>query len=255
LAQDIITITGTAGILSIALLYQKTAKKGDERVKELKYGVVGSSGRMGREIARVFGEAGHRLVLTSDVSGTECAERPEVIADFSSPAALPTAVALCEEHGAALVAGTTSLSDGHEAALKRLSGQVPVVRSFNFAAGVTVLKMILRDYAPLLADWDLEIVETHHNKKKDAPSGTAILLREAAGRPAVTHSLRLGGVPGDHAVCFANDGEILTLSHRALSRGVFALGALRAALFASKAPPGFYTFEDVLRGRPAFKPT
>ncbi|MDR1049287.1 MAG: 4-hydroxy-tetrahydrodipicolinate reductase [Synergistaceae bacterium] len=219
----------------------------------MKYGIVGCSGRMGREIARVFGEAGHELVLTSDVSGTECRERPEAIADFSSPAALPGAIALCGKYGAGLVAGTTSLSEGDLSSLKRLSEQVPVVQSFNFAAGVTVLKMILRDFSPLLSDWDMEIVETHHNKKKDAPSGTAILLRDAAGRPAVTHSLRLGGVPGDHAVCFANEGETLSFSHRALSRGVFALGALRAALFASKAPPGFYTFEDMLRAEIARK--
>jgi len=88
--------------------------------------------------------------------------------------------------------------------------------------------------------------ETHHSRKKDAPSGTAILLREALGRDCPTHSLRMGGVPGDHTVFFANEGEVFTLTHRAISRSVFALGALRAAEFAAGAKPGFYSFEEVL---------
>jgi 4-hydroxy-tetrahydrodipicolinate reductase len=202
---------------------------------------------MGQEIAKLFGGAGHEVVLTSDAEGTECREKPEVIVDFSSYAALPGTIGLCGLHGAALVVGTTALSEEHLASLKKLGEKTAVVQSFNFATGVNVLKMVLRDYAPLLSDWDAEIVETHHNKKKDAPSGTAILLRDAAGRDAPTHSLRMGGVPGDHSVHFANDGEVLSFTHRALARNVFALGALRAALFASKARPGFYSFEDVLR--------
>ena len=214
----------------------------------MKYGIVGAGGRMGQEIGKLFSGAGHELVLTSDVAGTECKERPEIITDFSSGAALPGTVKLCETYGAALVVGTTALTEEHLASLKKLGEKTAVVQSFNFAAGVNVLKMILRDYAPLLSDWDMEIEETHHNKKKDAPSGTAILLRDAAGRDVPFHSLRLGGVPGDHTVHFANDGEVLSFTHRALSRGVFALGALRAALFALSAPPGLYSFEDVLRG-------
>jgi 4-hydroxy-tetrahydrodipicolinate reductase len=212
----------------------------------MKYGIVGSNGRMGREIEKIFGAAGHELVLSSDIAGTECREKPEVILDFSSHTALAGTIDLCETHGAALVVGTTALSGEHLASLRTLGERIAVVQSFNFATGVNVLKMILREYAPMLSDWDMEIEETHHNKKKDAPSGTAILLREAAGRDAPTHSLRLGGVPGDHSVHFANDGEVLSFTHRALARNVFALGALRAALFASKAQPGFYSFEDVL---------
>ncbi|MDR1648830.1 MAG: 4-hydroxy-tetrahydrodipicolinate reductase [Synergistaceae bacterium] len=214
----------------------------------MKYGIVGYSGRMGQEIAKLFGDAGHDLVLTSDIAGTEYREKPEVVMDFSSHAALAGTVELCGVHGAALVVGTTALSGEHLASLRRLGEKHAVVQSFNFATGVNVLKMILRDYAPLLSDWDMEIEETHHNKKKDAPSGTAILLMEATGRDApATHSLRLGGVPGDHSVHFANDGEVLSFTHRALARNVFALGALRAALFALSARPGFYSFEDVLR--------
>ncbi|MDR2174896.1 MAG: 4-hydroxy-tetrahydrodipicolinate reductase [Synergistaceae bacterium] len=213
----------------------------------MKYGIVGRSGRMGQEIEKLFGDAGHELVLASDAAGTECGGKPEVILDFSSRDALAGTAELCGTHGAALIVGTTALSEEQLASLRKLGEKAVVVQSFNFAAGVNVLKMILRDYAPLLSDWDMEIEETHHSKKKDAPSGTAVLLREAAGRDAPAHSLRLGGVPGDHSVHFANDGEVLSFTHRALSRGVFALGALRAALFALKARPGFYSFGDVLR--------
>jgi len=92
----------------------------------------------------------------------------------------------------------------------------------------------------------VEICETHHNKKKDAPSGTAILLRDALGRDCPAHSLRMGGVPGDHSVIFASEGELFSLTHRAISRSVFAYGALRAAEFAAAAQPGFYSFEEVL---------
>ena len=213
----------------------------------MKYGIVGYTGRMGQEIAKAFEAAGHLLVLTTDIAGTECKEKPDLIVDFSSHAALDGTVVLCEKYDAALVVGTTALNDQHIERLRRLGLLHPVVQSFNFATGVNVLKMILRDYAPLLSDWDLEIVEAHHNKKKDAPSGTAILLRDATGRDCPTHSLRIGGIPGDHAAYFANEGEVLTLAHRALARNVFALGALRAAVFAHSAKVGFYTFEDVLR--------
>lgn len=213
----------------------------------MKYGVVGISGRMGKEVERVFDAAGHVRVMGVDTVGVGGQGRPEVIVDFSSPAVLPLSVALCREQSCGLVVGTTALGDRDFALLHELSAEFPVVQSFNFATGVNLLAMILEDYAPLLPDWDLEITETHHNRKKDAPSGTALLLRDATGRGCPTHSLRLGGVPGDHSVHFGSDGEVLTFTHRALNRSVFALGALRAALFARTAKPGFYSFRDVLK--------
>ena len=213
----------------------------------MNYGIVGYSGRMGQEIAKAFDGAGHACVLTSDLEGVRCNGRPEVVVDFSSYKALPQTLALCREHGAGLVIGTTALREEDFRGLKALGGDFPVVQSFNFAIGVNILRMLLREAAPMMSDWDLEICEIHHNKKKDAPSGTAILLREATGRDCPTHSLRLGGIPGDHSVYFANEGELLTFAHRALSRSVFALGALKAALFAQSAKAGFYSFEDVLR--------
>jgi 4-hydroxy-tetrahydrodipicolinate reductase len=211
----------------------------------MEYGLVGATGKMGKEIVAAFKD--HQLVLTIDSKGEQLFGAPQVVLDFSATSALPRTLALCARHGAALVVGTTALSEENFAALRKYGETAPVVQSYNFATGVNVLKMILREYASLFDGWDVEIVETHHNKKKDAPSGTAVLFREATGRNCPTHSLRLGGVPGDHAVVFANEGEVLTFSHRAIARNVFAIGALRAALFTLSAKPAFYTFEDVLK--------
>jgi 4-hydroxy-tetrahydrodipicolinate reductase len=201
---------------------------------------------MGKEILNVFRE--HSLVLAVNSKGEELQGTPQVMVDFSSPGALDRTLALCARHGAALVIGTTALQETDFTKLREYGKTAPVVQSYNFATGINILKIILREYTPLFQDWDLEITETHHNKKKDAPSGTAILLRDATGRDCPTHSLRLGGVPGDHSVLFANEGEVVTFSHRSIARSVFAIGALRAALFTLSAPAGFYTFEDVLSG-------
>ena len=108
--------------------------------------------------------------------------------------------------------------------------------------------MILRDYSKLLSNWDCEISEAHHNKKLDSPSGTAILLRnEITHENVVSHSFRVGGIPGDHSIIFANEGEVLKFKHRAISRKVFALGALKAAEFVLDKKNGFYTFEEVIK--------
>ena len=210
----------------------------------MRYGLVGASGRMGGEIRKAF--AAHELCFALDMNGETSTGAPEALVDFSLPAAFAGTLEIVRRFSCPLVIGTTGLSAEQLGALKSLGESVAVVQSFNFAAGVTLMKMMLRDFAPLFADWDIEICETHHNKKKDAPSGTAILLRDATGRDCPAHSLRMGGVPGDHTVFFANEGEVLSLTHRAISRGVFALGALKAAEFAVGATPGFYTFEEVL---------
>ncbi|MEA4877093.1 dihydrodipicolinate reductase C-terminal domain-containing protein [Aminobacterium sp. MB27-C1] len=214
----------------------------------MRYGLVGASGRMGQEIQKAF--AGHMLSLTVDINGEKYTDKPQVIVDFSSRLALPRTIELCHQHSAGLVIGTTAITADDITLLQELGEEVPVVQSFNFSVGINMLKVILRQFAPYLADWDIEISETHHNKKKDAPSGTALLLKEATGRNCETHSLRMGGVPGDHSVFFANEGEILEFTHRALSRSVFALGALRAAEFVLSAEPGFYSFEEVVTCAP-----
>lgn len=210
----------------------------------MRYGLAGATGRMGGEIRKAF--AGHELCYTLNSGGETMEAAPEVLVDFTLPSALDSVLAVAKRFSCALVTGVTGFSSAQMESLREAGKTLAVVQSYNFAEGVTLFKMILRDFGPLFADWDAELWEAHHNKKKDAPSGTAILLRDSLGRDCPTHSLRLGGIPGDHSISFANEGEVFTLSHRAISRSVFALGALRAAEFAARARPGFYTFEEVL---------
>ncbi len=210
----------------------------------MKYGLIGSSGRMGLEIQSVFTK--HVLSLTLDEEKEWLGGPPDVIVDFSSSNVTPRTIELCREHNSGLVIGTTALSGEQIEMLRELGETVPVVQSFNFSMGINILKMIIREFSPYLQNWDIEMIESHHVKKKDAPSGTAILLRDATGRDCNISSLRLGGVPGDHSLLFANEGEVIEFSHRAISRRVFALGALKAAEFVSERERGFYSFEEVL---------
>ena len=209
------------------------------------YGLVGSTGRMGGEIRKILGP--EACVFEASITGQNETGTPKVIFDFSRPEALELTLAACRRFGCALVLGTTGLSDAQRRQAAELAKTAAVVQSANFSLGIAVLSMILADYGPLLSDWDCEIVEAHHKAKKDAPSGTALALKKALGRDAVTHSLRVGGVPGDHICVLASEQEVLTLSHRAIARSVFAAGAVRAGRFAASARPGLYSFIGVLQ--------
>lgn len=215
----------------------------------MRYGLIGYTGRMGREISELFERNGHELVMSVDERIERATGVPEAIVDFSLPPALPVTLRLCREHGAALVIGTTGFNEAEIADIRALAAEVPVVHSSNFCIGINLMAMILSDYTDRLADWELEIEELHHNKKRDAPSGTALMLMAATGRTCPTHSLRLGNVPGDHSVYFGNGDEIMQFSHRIVNRSALSQGALKAAEFAATAEPGYYNFQDVLRAK------
>ena len=200
---------------------------------------------MGKEIIEVF--KGHDLVLEVNDTGIFRHGEPEVIVDFSNREVLKTTIELAVQFGAGVVIGTTALSQSDFATLKTLSQKVPVVHSYNFSTGINILKMILREFSPLLEGFEAEVIETHHSGKKDAPSGTALMLKDATGRDLPIHSLRVGGVPGDHSIVFANEGEVIEITHRAISRKVFAIGALTAARFCLEHEKGFYSFEEVIK--------
>ena len=193
------------------------------------------------------------------------------VVDFSAPAATVEMSALAAQARIAHVIGTTGLSDEDLRRIAAAARHAPIVRSGNMSLGVNLLAMLVRAGAKALGeDYDIEIVEMHHRMKVDAPSGTALLLGEAAaegrgislaersdrGRDGMTGarkpgdigfaSLRGGSVVGDHSVIFAGDGERITLSHLAEDRALFARGALRAALWARGRKPGLYAMADVL---------
>jgi 4-hydroxy-tetrahydrodipicolinate reductase len=200
------------------------------------------------------------------------AAKADVWIDFTTPKATLDALnALAAAPVRAAIVGTTGFSAEHEQQIETHATRIAIVRSNNFSLGVTLLAELVRRAAEKLGpDWDIEIHEAHHRRKVDAPSGTALLLGAAAarGRGKTLDELRLspheavtaarkaggigfsvtraGGIVGEHDVRFGAEHEVLTLSHQALDRAVFAAGALAAALWAADKPPALYSMRDVL---------
>ncbi|HWE99481.1 MAG TPA: 4-hydroxy-tetrahydrodipicolinate reductase [Caulobacteraceae bacterium] len=246
----------------------------------VRIGIGGARGRMGVAVAELAGSHPRLMVsarfgapgpavdgLTSVDEALACSD---VIVDFSTAAATAAlATAAAGRGGPALVLGATGLDEAEDAAVRTAARTLPIVQSGNFSLGVNLLAGLVREAAGRLdaADWDIEIVEAHHRRKVDAPSGTALMLGEAAaaarggaGRAAAREGItgarsngdigyavvRGGGIVGEHSVIFAAEDEILTLSHSARDRRLFARGALAAALWVAGRPPGLYGMDDVL---------
>jgi 4-hydroxy-tetrahydrodipicolinate reductase len=195
----------------------------------------------------------------------------DVAIDFTVPAATLALVGEAAARGVALVIGTTGLDERGQQRVREASERVPIVQEANFALGVHVMIDLVAEAARRLADYDLEVLELHHARKLDAPSGTALRLAETAASArgvrladvAVYHregetgarsrgsiglqSLRAGDSVGEHTVLLAGPGERLEIAHRALSRENFATGAVRAAAWVPGRPPGLYRMRDVLR--------
>lgn len=239
----------------------------------------GALGRMGRAVATLAADRGYEIAAGVDIAAgdtafpvyTDWANVPaaDVVVDFSNPAALEAELAYVTAHKLPLVLCTTGLSAEQIAAVHKAAQQVPVFFSSNMSLGVAVLSALTKKAAAVLGDtFDIEIVEMHHNQKLDAPSGTALMLADAAKaglsyEPTYTYdrhsrrqkrdkreigiaSLRGGTVVGEHSVYFAGEQEVITLSHSAGSRSVFASGALTAAAFIVGKPAGMYSMEDIL---------
>ena len=226
-------------------------------------------GKMGHMVEALALEKGWQIVGHADidcVENYETAPQADVCVYFSGVGALPHLLAYVKRTGTPLVSGTTGLTEPDFAALREVSETVPVIWTANYSTGVAVMRKMLREYAQVLADWDKEIVELHHNQKVDAPSGTAKLLLQALdpdGEALVVHgreglcgkrkkeeigvfSLRGGTVAGEHTVSFFGEDEILEITHKASSRKIFAAGALRAAEALSPKPAGWYSLEELL---------
>jgi len=212
----------------------------------MKYGIIGYSGRMGREIDALFREKGHEFALGIDDKKAEIVSNPEVLIDFSLPFALEKTLDLISKYKCPLISGVTGYTAEQMNLIRALANTVPVVQSFNFSPGIQLMLKMTRLLKESLKDWDVEISETHHRFKKDKPSGTAKMLAAAVGREIPISSLRLGNIPGDHTIAFGGLGEILSISHRVLSRRTFAEGVILSADFALRRQSGYFTFTDVL---------
>ena len=231
-----------------------------------KIAVNGASGRMGTRILALAAGQGCEAAGSFDDKGTRLSAEAlkkagkGVLIDFSSPAGTLEAIDAASQAGWGLVVGTTGLEAKQTDALKKISQTIPVVFSYNMSVGVNLVAEVLEFLSKKLpVDFGLEITEAHHIHKKDAPSGTAImLLNSIAGSKgwdaARTQkekerikAIREGEIVGDHSVLFTGPAETIEIRHHAVSRDIFANGALVAAKFAFSAKPGFYNMRDVLK--------
>lgn len=256
----------------------------------IKFGVLGAGGRMGRAIIDAITEEpdsflvggverpghpscgsviGDGLIVCANAAPV--AHKADVLIDFTTPAALDEHLRAAMDGRAAILVGTTGLDGTHQAAIDAAAKVIPVLQSANTSLGVNLLAVLVEQAARALdSHWDIEIVEWHHRLKVDAPSGTALLLAEAAarGRGAPLSSLRLpphesgdgarkpggigisvvrgGSIAGEHQVILATEGERLILQHSAENRELFAEGAVKAARWLAGKPAGRYTMADML---------
>ena len=238
-----------------------------------KIGIIGSAGRMGAALVEAIAAAGEVHAGGVDQGGdlAALAAVSDVLVDFSFPAALEANLDAALAAGVPIVIGTTGLEERHHWLCDAAADQIAVLQTGNTSLGVTLLAHLVREAAERLGeDWDIEVAETHHRMKVDAPSGTALLLGEAAaqgrgielagrsarGRDGIIGarqagdigfaSLRGGSVAGDHSVLFLGDHERLVLSHLAEDRSIFAKGAVRAAQWLVGQAAGRYTMGQVL---------
>ena len=231
--------------------------------------LIGGKGRMASLIRDLLVQRGHTVTGMADaldLSELETFAAADMVIDFSHRDNLGWIIDYVRKNNCALVYGTTGLSDGQKQQLSDLSKEYPVFYSANFSYGVAVLQEILKKAVPLLKDtFDMELSETHHNKKADAPSGTAKALleimnadheyEEVYGRSGMcgarkkeigVHSLRGGTEAGEHTVYFFGDQETITITHHAADRKIFVNGAVRAAEFLEGKPAGMYTMQDLM---------
>jgi 4-hydroxy-tetrahydrodipicolinate reductase len=236
-------------------------------------GIIGSEGRMGRALVEAIAHAGQVHAGGIDQGGDPLAlaRACDVLVDFSSPHALEANLDAACAANVPIVVGTTGLEERHHFLCDDAAQKVGVLQTGNFSLGVNMMAWLVREAASRLGeDWDIEVVETHHRMKVDAPSGTALLLGEAAaqgrgisladrserGRDGITGArglgnigfaaLRGGSVAGDHTVHFLTDNERIAFSHHAENRGIFAKGAVRAAAWLLGKPAGRYSMTEVL---------
>lgn len=244
-------------------------------MKPLRIAIAGANGRMGQAIVRAIGEsndceltgllvrnasaarAPDGVAVHTVENGTPALKNADSLIDFTVPEISARLTRLTAELHCPHVIGTTGFLPEQDSQISTAARETAIVKSGNMSLGVTLLAALVKQAAAALPDFDIQILEMHHRGKKDAPSGTALLLGDAAAQARNTTldtigiaSLRGGTVTGEHAVIFAGPHERIVLSHTAEDRSIFAQGALAAARWLQGKPPGLYTMTDVLRLNP-----
>ena len=263
----------------------------------MKLGISGALGSMGRIIGGLAADFDFEIVAALEhkanenlgrnysefIFGNTCDAKvsenldvkPDVLIDFTLPQALENVISQCLTVKCPLLSGTTGLTNEHIELLENAGKKIPVMYSSNFSIGIAVLNRLVKQASSVLypAGFDIEIVEAHHRKKADAPSGTALTLGKSAAagagldfekaakfsREGITGErtreeigfsvIRGGTIPGEHSVIYAGEQEIVEITHKAQSREIFVRGALQAAKWLATQKPGFYTIDDFLRLR------
>ena len=236
----------------------------------------GSNGRMGKAISNIVSlTEGVEIVSACDAGKNvktvteEETERINVVLDISSPEGFADSLAWAVKNKKSFVSGTTGLNEKNMEKLEEASKKIAVLYASNLSRGVNILFEVLKNTAALAMDADVEIIEMHHNRKKDAPSGTALSLgsiiknnqnsrklTDVKSREGIVgerseneigySSIRCGDVPGEHTVIFGFKGERIEMTHRALTRDIFVHGAISAVKFLSEKPAGKYSMKDVV---------
>ena len=238
----------------------------------MKIAIVGAAGRMGQKLCALAEGTELEVVSKVDIAeGFDKTWAPDVegVIDFSYHTGVPASVTKAAEAGIPYLIGTTGLTPEEQEVVDAAAQKIPVVQSGNYSLGVNLLLELVKKAAVVLGpEYDVEITEMHHRHKKDAPSGTALMLAKSAAdgrgvandftygrqgdigeRPVgeiAIHALRGGSVVGDHTVMFAGELERVELTHKAQDRAAFAAGALKALAWAKGRPAGIYTMRDVL---------
>lgn len=260
-----IAINGAAGRMGRRLMAMCCEDEGLELFGALEYAACPVIGKKVSEI---------EPLAKADISFTaQIPAGAEVLIDFSTPEGTVARAKEAMETGCALVIGTTGMNKEQLAVVEEAATKVPVIHAANYSLGVNLLLRVSAEVAKALGEnFDIEITEAHHNRKEDAPSGTALaiarsiceatgrdmdkdLVHGRSGRPGARtkreigmHAIRMGSVVGDHSAYFGSEQEIIELAHRAQSRDVFAAGALRASGWLAGKKPGVYSMQDVLFG-------
>lgn len=249
----------------------------------VKIAITGANGKMGKVIANLVAQRENCEVIAGiDLNDTpngsfpivkypaELTEKPDVIIDFSHPSALDDLLSYCTINNVPLVAATTGYTADEIAKIKKTAEQIPIFFTFNMSLGINLLVELGKRAVNVLGgQYDIEIVEKHHNQKKDAPSGTAIMIAEALNgeldnkmkyvydrhnvrkareaNEIGMHAIRGGTIVGEHDIIFAGHDEVITLSHSAGSKEVFANGSINAAIFLARKESGLYDMSDLLQ--------
>lgn len=245
----------------------------------------GCNGKMGQVITNLINEYKNANIiagvdLNTNISNTynvytdinKCDEKIDVLIDFSHPSAFDSITNYCTINNIPLIMATTGLSDKQVIYLNELSNKIPVFFSANMSIGVNLIMSLCQNAAKFLSEsFDIEIIEKHHNQKVDAPSGTALAIADKINdslnnsmeyiynRQPIRkkrekneigiHAIRGGSITGEHTIIFAGQNEIIEIKHEALSKDIFARGAIKAALFMKDKPKGFYNMESIIKAQ------